>query len=168
MRFSVFFTFSPPLPFLQREDRRGSDAADDESSLWTVSFPAECVQWARARSWNLANETHPPRASRHSTGWKEGSGGDDWLTEPSPGCCQSKLQIKLAVLIAGIAHHEEAKWSEMYTLTFDLRDFLPKSFYCMYLMQLQMETDEQDEEIRIISFSLKFSNMAIFLAHLSK
>lgn len=60
LHFCVCFTFSPPLPVLQREDGRGSNAADDESPLWTVSFPAECVQWARARSWNLANETHPP------------------------------------------------------------------------------------------------------------
>lgn len=28
--------------------------------LWTASFLAECFQWATARSWNLANETHTP------------------------------------------------------------------------------------------------------------
>lgn len=41
--------------------------------LWTASFPAECVQWARARSWNLANETHPPEGpvpSHWLRGWR--------------------------------------------------------------------------------------------------
>lgn len=28
--------------------------------LWTASFLAERFQWATARSWNLANETHTP------------------------------------------------------------------------------------------------------------
>lgn len=40
--------------------------------LWTASFTAECVQWARARSWNLANETHPPEGlltSHWLRGW---------------------------------------------------------------------------------------------------
>lgn len=80
--------------------------------LWTVSFPAECVQWARARSWNLANETHPPRVPRHPTGWGDGSGGDDWLTESCACCCQSELRIKLTVFITSTAHREEAKWAK--------------------------------------------------------
>lgn len=46
--------------------------------LWTLSFLAECVQWARARSWNLANETHPPRASCDAIGWQIESGASDW------------------------------------------------------------------------------------------
>lgn len=99
----------------KREDERGSHGADDESPLWTVSFLAECVQWARARSWNLANETHPPRVPPHPTGWQGSSGGDDWLAESSAGCCQSRLELKDAVLRGSIAHRE-TKRSEMYTL----------------------------------------------------
>lgn len=33
------------------------------------------------------------------------------------------------------------------------------NLFSVYLMQIQMETDEQDEEIRIISFSLNFLNI---------
>lgn len=80
LHFCVHFAFSPPLPFVQREDGRGSNAADDESPLWTVSFPAECVQWARARSWNLANETHPPKGLS-SFYWLKGGQRRRWLAD---------------------------------------------------------------------------------------
>lgn len=54
----------------------------------------------------------PPRAPRHPTGWGDGSGGDDWLTESCACCCQSELRIKLTVFITSTAHREEAKWAD--------------------------------------------------------
>lgn len=75
---SVCFAFSPPPTsrFLKRKGREREKRRRCYRwwiPLWTVSFPAECVQWARARSWNLANETHPPEGPSSSywlRGWQ--------------------------------------------------------------------------------------------------
>lgn len=72
--------YAPPcfslshLPCLSEGGRMSEEATLQMMNLPSGldPFPAECVQWARARSWNLANETHPPEGPSSSYWLKAG------------------------------------------------------------------------------------------------
>lgn len=99
---NIFFPlFSPPLCYLfsriQWEVGRGAELNQCSRwwiPLWTLSFLAECVQWARARSWNLANETHPPEGLLRCY-WLTDRQRSKRLADGVRGICQSALWLKL-------------------------------------------------------------------------
>lgn len=77
--------------------------------LWTLSFLAECVQWARARSWNLANETPSiphPRARGDAIGWQTDRGGNDWSMESR---ASVTAMVTQTLLTTCVTHHEAAQ-----------------------------------------------------------
>lgn len=84
--------------------------------LWTASFLAERFQWATARSWNLANETHHRHhLPTHPEGlmspyWlKTCQEANDWLIKSCASSCQSVLRVKLTAFISSVAQGKEAK-----------------------------------------------------------
>ena len=110
---SVCFPHPAPPAFAfpeEGERGRGRQFSRWWIPLWTVSFLAECVQWARARSWNLANETHPPEGA-WSSHWLSGWQRRRWLDDGVL-CALLSVQIKLSGLMTGMAHHEAAKCAE--------------------------------------------------------
>lgn len=92
--FSFVFVRIPPPPRLLKMEQKERERTRKRRRcckwwipLWTASFLAERFQWATARSWNLANETHTPPLPTHParglnvTLLAENLAGGKWLAD---------------------------------------------------------------------------------------